>query len=183
MNPLESIDVGFGTVWVSRFSGSSEEIDSCMEEFMAAETEWVHSHPVGDRWENTYLPLSRSPATRAILSRIRELAETICPAHLYIPTEPSNPESNQFWFNLARPGERTERHRHSAKATFSAVCYLAVPAYSGNIRFHGPDETQTIGAERGRVLLFPPTLPHSVDVNRSEENRLSLACNLFDRKP
>ena len=104
------------------------------------------------------------------------------------------------WVNKAEPGEYHGAHFHS-NALVSGVFYLKVNPKSGAICFHkavdhinvfpnlicveyGPQtdynaKTLATTPNQYDILLFPSILTHSVLANESQEDRYSLAFNVF----
>ena len=105
-----------------------------------------------------------------------------------------------YWVNINGPGHFNRRHSHDPHhGTFlSGVFYVKVPEDSGRICFHDPrphistapdmkyynngDNAWCLETEPNVLLIFPPWLEHSVEVNESSENRISIAFNLFNLK-
>lgn len=103
-----------------------------------------------------------------------------------------------FWININKKNHYNKMHVHSS-SILSGCYYAATPAQSGSIILHNRPETSYIlgvlkqmGAadtrftvteqafipKAGAVLIFPGWLPHSVEENRSGEDRISIAFNL-----
>lgn len=103
-----------------------------------------------------------------------------------------------YWININKNGHYNKMHIHSS-SILSGCYYAATAPESGCIIFHNrPDisyilgEMKQIGARESRftavdqafepkpgaVLVFPSWLQHSVDENRSELDRVSIAFNL-----
>lgn len=101
---------------------------------------------------------------------------------------------NGAWVNIASPGSYQEYHTHS-RSHFSLVLYLKTSENCGNIRFKNLADGEIMfplptdnncyhnlgtcwyPAVQGNVICFRSHLPHMVEVNRSEEDRISLALN------
>lgn len=104
------------------------------------------------------------------------------------------------WSNIHKPKESSQIHYHGG-SLISGVYYPIYPDNSGNIAFHKShiwtnlfhqtirfeyDEVDNITAEKyvinldeGIIVLFPSHLEHSVEENLSNNNRYSIAFNLF----
>jgi len=107
------------------------------------------------------------------------------------------------WLQFNQPGSYFVRHDHYG-ALISGVLYLNVPEKSGNILFHNPLEQrrvtntffEKIKIEEndynynhiiyepvvGEILMFESWLQHTVQQNRSEENRISVGFNIWADK-
>jgi uncharacterized protein (TIGR02466 family) len=104
------------------------------------------------------------------------------------------------WIVKHLPNDFAQQHCHG-NSLISGVLYLNVPENSGDIKFHKSysyqnlfhqsilidfeeynytnAETWTVKSQKNSLLLFPSFLEHSVTKNLSNENRYSLAFNLF----
>lgn len=111
-------------------------------------------------------------------------------------------EITTSWVNQAVPGQYHSVHLHS-NSMVSGTYYIKTTPNSGTICFHRSagqqnlwgstlcvdfDKTteynvQAVGfnPEPGDILLFPSILEHSVLTNDSQEDRYSLAFNVFPR--
>lgn len=104
------------------------------------------------------------------------------------------------WINIAKPGDYQEYHIHPNNH-FSLVFYIKTQENCGNIIFKNiatnydmfplPVEKNecclptfpscSYTPENGKVLCFRSYLPHMVEINKSAEDRISLALNLVVR--
>lgn len=104
------------------------------------------------------------------------------------------------WLQFNQPGSYFVRHDHYG-ALMSAVLYIDVPENSGDIVFHNPLETRrmtdtffvkikkeeneynfnhvTYKPIVGEMLVFESWLHHTVQQNRSTENRISIGINIW----
>jgi uncharacterized protein (TIGR02466 family) len=110
-----------------------------------------------------------------------------------------NLDISNFWININKKNHYNKMHIHPS-SILSGCYYAATPPQSGGIVFHNRPETSYILAElirvgakntnftttaqacepkAGGVLVFPGWLQHSVEENRSEEDRISIAFNLM----
>lgn len=94
------------------------------------------------------------------------------------------------WANVNPPGSMNQRHIH-ARSVLSGVFYVRVPENSGAIVLEDPRDVAiavgglpdsithpiVIPPEPGLLLLFPSWLPHRVEVNESNADRISIAFN------
>jgi len=103
------------------------------------------------------------------------------------------------WINVSKPSGFQFSHTHEPSMV-SGVYYHRTSGKDGNIIFESPNvyfgayDFPNNSAEcqkqveytpiAGRLLLFPSWLSHLVDVNRTQEERISLSFNLrLRRKP
>jgi uncharacterized protein (TIGR02466 family) len=100
------------------------------------------------------------------------------------------------WANINPPGGKNSSHTHPNNY-ISGVYYVSVPEGSGAIEFLDPraqagtilPKTKkwnkfngtkvTIPAKEGRLVLFPAWLSHSVPVNVSDGERVSISFNIM----
>ena len=141
------------------------------------------SHNIGGRWENLYLNINLVPICRVPIRFARDVGQEFLKKSsviLYEPLQGSEDVNPPFWFNLAKPGESTGVHDHAHLSILSGVVYLSCSPNSGNLFFHKEGEMDLdIMPSEGKLVLFEPWMRHGVRGNRSSEERLSLAFNLF----
>ncbi len=100
------------------------------------------------------------------------------------------------WANVNPPDGRNSPHTHPNNF-LSGVYYVATPASEGRIVFDDPRPQAfvmmppvaqytpyngnhiTFDVKPGRLVLFPAWLTHSVPLNRSTDDRVSIAFNLM----
>lgn len=103
-----------------------------------------------------------------------------------------------LWFNINPKGSYNLTHTHSG-CNFSAAYYINVPKNSGRIVFENPAAAfhceefyqnkflefnslnqgkYFIEPKENILVLFPSWLPHYVEQNKSEEDRVSLSFNI-----
>lgn len=110
------------------------------------------------------------------------------------------PDMTTSWLVQSLPGQQSESHFH-ANSIFCGVFYLKVPENSGNLIFstnHNDDRNLTsyldpqvevqnqynkriysLEPKENMLVLFPSTIRHAVETNRSNQERISLAFNYF----
>ncbi len=96
------------------------------------------------------------------------------------------------WINLAPPNTYQEVHHHHPH-NFSGTLYINFPKNGGNLCFHNPmtsecflmgDFQQLLSPQKilipqnGLIVLFPSWLEHSVILNKSNQNRISISFNI-----
>tara|TARA_Y100000031_G_C8216079_1_gene383409 strand:+ start:973 stop:1599 length:627 start_codon:yes stop_codon:yes gene_type:complete len=156
------------------------DIGQILTELSAHKKDFSYSHFIQKRWENIYLDPVLIPAVLPILSFAVSFAKTVYGQKLVIPHGLLGFGQNEFWFNIAKPGELTGVHNHKDKSTTSGVFYLEVPENSGNLFFKkGKSHELEFQSKIAEMVLFPSSLNHYVSENRSESERISLAFNCF----
>ena len=105
----------------------------------------------------------------------------------------------QSWANIARPGQFHPKHKHP-NSLISGVMFVNDNTGSRQppIRFHRTAEIfplelvyddlnefnsscSVFDPVQGRLILFPSLVEHDVEVNKSNEDRVSLSFNTFVR--
>ena len=145
--------------------------------------QFYQTHKINGRWENQFLNVRYIPQVKQIFRFACLAAKSFKDIPLIIPYKELGLPINEFWFNISKPGDATAWHNHKNQSILSGVYYLKVPKNSGNIKFRkriSEDYIEwVVKAEAGKMILFDPTIKHSVPKNRSDENRISLAFNLY----
>ena len=104
------------------------------------------------------------------------------------------PHLDNFWININSLENHNAPHIHH-NSVFSGVYYVKAPEECGGIIFHKSQELSYLHGsytdcnnrltyseikytpEQGRVLIFPSWINHSVQPNKSLEDRISIAFN------
>ena len=143
----------------------------------------TYSHKINGRWENQYLSIQYFPELRKLFRTACREGKVVLEKSLVVPYKELGLPMDEFWFNIAGPGESTGWHDHKERSELSGVYYLHVPDNSGDIHFRKKigDETfeWEIKSQTGKLILFDSNIEHSVPENKSKENRISIAFNLF----
>ena len=106
-------------------------------------------------------------------------------------------EIERAWINVFRPGAQEAQHSHDG-SLLSGTYYVEAPENCGDLVFPDPVDarrahrafTKTSGTsflimpdvgfkpEAGRLIMFESWMPHSIQCNKSDKVRISLAFNL-----
>ena len=104
------------------------------------------------------------------------------------------------WININKKGNYNNRHTHLDSRIFlCGVYYIKAPKNCGRIRLWDPrgvlhnsmtdnryfndgHEYNYINVEEGMIIYFPSWLEHDVEPSKSNEDRISVAFNLFVNK-
>lgn len=128
------------------------------------------SHFFHGRFENLYIDRSRTPTVLPLIAAAEQAAQLI----LCRP----GPLRCGHWFNLMGPGHRTSLHTHEEDdELLSAVYYVTMPEHSGDLVLESSPFTIRLHPSPGMLACFPPHLPHAVERNESDQDRLSVAFN------
>jgi len=102
---------------------------------------------------------------------------------LVVPYKELGLPMDEFWFNIIGPGEFTCWHDHKERSELSGVYYLYVPDNSGDIHFRKKDDDETfeweMESQTGKLILFDSNIEHLVPENKSKDNRILIAFDLF----
>ena len=143
----------------------------------------TYSHKINGRWENQYLSIQYFPELRKLFRNACREGKEILEKSLVVPYKELGLPMDEFWFNIAGPGESTGWHDHKERSELSGVYYLHVPDNSGDIHFRKKIDDKTfeweIKSQTGKLILFDSSIEHSVPENKSKEDRISIAFNLF----
>lgn len=169
---------------------------------------WLESHPeYAHMTDQEVVKTSYAPDANFLGDAdIRELATDIMTAaNLYMLRQgvsgfPTVDLSS--WVNVFEPNDVESVHEHYG-AFLSGCYYVDTPTDCGDIAFYdtparrmwateyslhaGVDlaplaASVTYTPKAGRILVFPPWLPHEVHRNKSSNNRVSIAFNLLITK-
>lgn len=160
-------------------------------ERLESETPSIHRSNVGG-WHST-ADLHRH-ADFTPLRRIVERASLGCARHLGFDFDKADLVFQGMWANSNGPGDYNKSHIHP-NAFLSGTYYVKVPPESGNIEFYDPVRERAMYAfptkpeavarkkieykcRNGLLLIFPSWLSHSVQANRSNDTRISIAFNI-----
>jgi len=127
------------------------------------------THHFHGRFENTYIDRERLPEIAPVIEFARAAAcQQLAQPDLHLG----------YWFNEMHPGQRTSLHAHEElDELLSAVYYCSAPEQSGRLLLHDGPATISITPTPGMLVIFPPDLPHEVEINHSDATRLSIAFN------
>ena len=95
-------------------------------------------------------------------------------ASVYSSVEEQAGTIDSWWFNVNETTEYTNWHAHVNHTTV-AVLYVTVPG--GSIEFRQGEGAWTETPNAGDLLIFPGSLEHRVQLNTSNDIRISVAFN------
>jgi uncharacterized protein (TIGR02466 family) len=196
-----STPIYFNTVQEPILSTIQQEFDDVVSEFEKNGTfeynkSWVPgTHKLSDRNFNTNFL-----SDYKLNTFVNELSLHIGAYVQEIGVPPNRTTSFKItssWMAKFATNEFAHSHDHGS-SDISGVYYYKVPTNSvgGNIQFQSPVEQiktsyisehilryTTYPAETGRIILFPSWLKHSVTLNKSEEDRISVSFNVSFKRP
>jgi uncharacterized protein (TIGR02466 family) len=106
----------------------------------------------------------------------------------------------ESWLNLNKPGTYHDQHEHFG-SIIGGVVYLDAPIDSGDLLFYDPVKVRTQANSMtkkhrttnnkfnypvikstpvtGKIVLFESWMTHSVEINKSNDDRISIAFNIY----
>jgi len=99
-----------------------------------------------------------------------------------------NLKSSLFWANINPKGAENSIHNHR-ESIYSGVYYIKIPQDSGNLvlldMYHYYLDSKeipkyTINPEEGMLYIFRGFLPHKVEQNLSNFDRVSISFNFYE---
>lgn len=110
---------------------------------------------------------------------------------------PNDPVIDNTWININPPGSFNKAHIHGNNCFLSVVFYVKAKENCGNIFFDRgplqeyilsnfvPNGMNTFNSSRwqyksveNQIIIFPSWISHSVGVNESDNDRISIALNV-----
>jgi uncharacterized protein (TIGR02466 family) len=98
----------------------------------------------------------------------------------------------EAFFNIGAPGSFQEFHHHRPQSEISCVYYVNADPDTGALVLEdpagkskmgwwlddtNPDERERIDPESGSVRFFRSHVSHQVNINNTQKDRISIACN------
>jgi uncharacterized protein (TIGR02466 family) len=192
---MELVPIYSTPVWMSVF----QDFDDSKETFLSCVKEFKEKNPQGE--EKSNVNGYQSPAKLQTQQELASLFNYICAMCSQATKDLNFIDCDVFltnaWvnFNDSRNCMNTE-HIHGE--TFSGVFYLQAPEESGrlvlknpgmNRMWNGCNLTQSknqftgemikIEPEEGSIVIFPSYLPHLVEPNNHDEERISISFNVI----
>ena len=89
----------------------------------------------------------------------------------------------EMWANISPQYAHNQIHNHSSLGPniISGVLYIQTPPDSGDLVLYNPSNISQffeISPKENNLIFFDSTLPHSVNQNHSQQDRISIAFNL-----
>lgn len=180
-------------IWVADLeAGLASRLNAELKATIHALTQPRPPIPVGSTWQT-------SPMLHQ-LDQFREFTGLVRSAGLaalkFLDVKHQRFEITGCWANINPPGGLNSAHTHPNNF-LSGVYYVSLPGGAGQIVFGDPrpqaygilpqtnNWNKYVGNEiklevkEGRMVLFPAWLSHSVPVNRSTQERISVSFNIM----
>jgi len=91
-----------------------------------------------------------------------------------------NNKISSMWLNISNKDSFNRPHIHGYHKGISGIIYLKIPPNSGNIVFLNPLDInfdKRVDPKEKNIILFNNNIPHYVEPNLSQEDRISIAFN------
>jgi uncharacterized protein (TIGR02466 family) len=148
-------------------------------------------------WQSNIIDIIKNTEINNLMRKIEEASE-LCFKDIGARTT-VNKKITNYWININKKGDGNSPHIHPG-CTLSGVVYVECEQDSGNITFYrdaaenyyyqeltwdqnnsviNPYQISHIYYQciKYRVILFPSYLSHSVEANKSDKDRISIAFN------
>ena len=181
-------------IWVSEFP----EFEELQELFLTAIKDYKEQNP---STQKSNISGYHSPETLHGVEELRPLFEYICQFGLKAASDLNFIECDvaltSAWLNI-HDSRQCMNSEHVHGDVFSGVFYLKAPEESGKLVIQNPGinrmwngcdltsqkneftaESIRIDPIEGNIVLFPSYLPHSVETNNHDEERISISFNII----
>jgi uncharacterized protein (TIGR02466 family) len=179
-------------VWETRLKSEVTATIQTGVEDLLARLRPAEPMPPGASWQSDPA-LHGRPELGELVSCIHRMAGSILG---FLKIGAAGIEITGCWANVNLPGAGHKMHSHPNNF-LSGVYYVQVQDGADTINFHDPrvqtgiirppvteltaenTDQVVVRVQAGALLMFPAWLPHSVDPNRSELERISISFNLM----
>ena len=182
-------------LWQSEYP----EFEESKETFLSAVKEYKEQNPSKET-SRSNIAGYQSPGTLQGIEDLRPLFEYICQMGFKASADLDFVESDiaitEAWLNV-NDSRQCMHSEHVHGDVFSGVFYLKTPKGSGKLVLQNPainrmwkgcqfvnqknqftGESVRIEPVEGNIILFPSYLPHSVETNDHDEERISISFNI-----
>ena len=191
---MELVHIFSTPVWISALPDFEEH----KEYFLNSVRNFKEKNPQGEQKSN--ITGYHSPSTLQKEEELVPLFEYVCNMAMDAINDLNFVESNIFiteaWVNF-NDSRQCMNNEHVHGDVFSGVFYLNAPPESGNFVISNPGlnrvwdgcnlikeknqftgEMMRIEPEEGSIILFPSYVPHSVETNNHDDERISISFNI-----
>lgn len=189
---MKVYDVFPTPITISDIKISFEELEKLMS-FYNDRSTWILNK--GNNYASDETDIFRNVlgVESSLVKQVQNEIDVFCEK---IMGEEASLKPTQSWLNFNPTSSIHEKHFHT-NSILSGVIYIKTDDKTGNINFHTPFEKFNMirnkiityndynfehvyfTPEPCQLFLFPSFLSHSVDKNKSEVTRISLAFNTF----
>jgi len=179
-------------VWLVENAIADQDLMQMINFAREAVQRWPLDKPVSKRHGFNSQPISwRQPSLMDVISQ--SLAEVNAS---YQPN--TTLTLKHYWININPPSSYNIRHTHP-RSVLACTLYLATPAGCGDLVLHNMNPAQTYAAysfkdasynhsewrirpRPGLFVAVPGWLDHSVDINTSDSDRISISMNIVAKE-
>ena len=177
------------------------EFEEYKEIFLSSIKEFREKNPDGDKNRKSNIAGYQSPPTLHHVKEFRPLFEHICQMAFKACADMDFIECDvavtSAWVNI-NDSRQCMNSEHVHGEVFSGVFYLQTPEGSGKLSITNPainkmwkgcslssqknnftGETVLINPTEGDIMFFPSYLPHAVQTNDHDEERISISFNII----
>lgn len=175
------------------------DFETQKETFLSSVRQFKERNSKGDTKSN--IAGYHSPPTLQGEKKLSPIFEYVCAMALQATQDLNFIESDVFltsaWVNF-NDSRQCMNSQHTHGEVFSGVFYLKIPPESGKLVLVNPGmntlwtgcslikeknqftgESIKIEPEEGSIILFPSYLPHSVETNNHDDERISISFNIM----
>jgi len=183
-------------LWQSEYP----EFEEHKEIFLRAVKEYKEENPTRETAKSNVAGY-QSPSTLHHVAELRPLLEYICQMGFKAVADLDFVDCDialtEAWLNI-NDSRQCMNSEHVHGEVFSGVFYLSAPDESGKLVIQNPGinkmwkgcsltsqknqftgESIRIEPVEGNIILFPSYIPHSVETNNHDEERISISFNLI----
>ena len=191
---MELVHIFSTPVWISELPNFEEHKES----FLTSVRNFKEKNPQGEKKSN--ISGYHSPSNLQKEEELVPLFDYVCGMAMTAVQDLNFVESNVFitgaWVNF-NDSRQCMNSEHVHRDVFSGVFYLNAPPESGKFIITNPGlnrvwdgcslikeknqftgEMMRIEPEEGSIILFPSYVPHSVETNNHDDERISISFNI-----
>jgi len=180
-------------IWSEILNLNLDEIESFAYEEKDKDCGKQVSNQGGWQSKDYYLNDLENTPLAPLINNVRKLLPICCQTLEVSKT----PKIDNVWININPPGSYNKPHIHGNNCFLSACFYIKTPENCGGIYFDRGSlqeyilsnfvsgGTNSFSSSRwfytpvpNQIIIFPAWLSHSVEVNNSNEDRISIALNV-----
>lgn len=180
-------------IWSEILNHDTKKIESYIRSIQIEDSGRVVSNEGGWQSNDFYEDDIKDTPIMPVVNNIKKLLR-LCFQTLEVPHVP---KIDNFWMNINPPGSYNKPHIHGNNCFLSICYYVNAPENCGDLYFdRGPQQeyiisnfvprgTNTFNSSRwaykpesNKIIIFPSWLSHHVGINRSEQDRISIAFNI-----
>lgn len=185
---IKELELFTTPVWTVENSIQQGDLDNLKEFCYSAADRWPLLKSVSKRGGKNSQPLNfNNPLLLKFINSSLQKVLAIYKPSVELVLE-------KYWININTPGAYNVRHTHP-RSVLAGTLYIQVPENSGDLVLYNMNAAQIFAAysntykqynfteyrikpRPGLFVAFPGWLDHSVDINQTQEDRLSISMNI-----